>query len=162
MGRVGRVVHGALTAPLPLPGGGTISLRDLEPGRLLRELRFLEPFPGAPDFLTGSLDGLFEHHGRTYVLDWKSNLLPAYDGEALEACVREHYELQVRIYTLATLAFLGIQGEGDYESRFGGVLYVFLRGLPEGGVWSARPTWNEVIGWRQALSELRPFEGGRP
>jgi exodeoxyribonuclease V beta subunit len=156
--RVGSMVHGALTLALPLPGGDAVALRDLEPGHILRELRFLEPFPGAPDFLTGSLDALFEHRGRTYVLDWKSNLLPAYGAEALETCVREHYELQVRIYTLAVLAFLGIRDEADYEARFGGALYVFLRGLPE-GVWNERPAWDEVLHWRRALAELRPFDG---
>ena len=158
--RVAALVHGALTQPLLLPDAGAVVLRDLEPGKLLRELRFLEPFPGAPDFLTGSLDALFEHGGRTYVLDWKSNLLVGYGPEELQACVREHYALQVRIYTLATLAFLGIRDEADYETRFGGALYVFLRGLPT-GVWNHRPSWDDVLAWRRDLAELRPFEGGR-
>jgi len=155
--RVASLVHAALTQPLGLPGGARTALAELDPARVLRELRFLQPFPESPDFLTGSLDVLFEHGGRAYVLDWKSNLLPAYGPEALETCVQEHYELQVRIYTLAALAFLGIRDGEDYDARFGGVLYVFLRGLPGEGLWSARPAWNEVLCWWQELAEMRPF-----
>jgi exodeoxyribonuclease V beta subunit len=124
----------------------------------LRELRFLAPFPGAPDFLTGSLDLLFEHGGRAFVLDWKSNLLPDYGSEVLKTCVSEHYELQVRIYTLAALGFLSIYDEAAYEARFGGVLYVFLRGLPEQGVWSMRPSWSQVCAWHEELMAMRPFD----
>jgi exodeoxyribonuclease V beta subunit len=130
----------------------------LDPARVLRELRFLSPFPGAPDFLTGSMDVLFEHQGQAFVLDWKSNALPDYGPQALEDCVREHYDLQVRIYTLAALDFLGIEDELAYEARFGGALYVFLRGLPGQGVWSRRPLWVEVEVWRRELATLKPFE----
>lgn len=98
---------------------------------------------------------LFEHRERAWVLDWKSNLLPEYELPILERCIHEHYELQVRIYTLAALAFLGIQDEAAYEARFGGVLYIFLRGLPEAGIWSRRPSWSQVLTWRRELAALR-------
>jgi len=146
-----RRVFLGFTTPLPLVGGpAPLASAD----RLLRELDFLTGLPGGADFLGGSMDALFEKDGRAYVLDWKSNGLPDYGAEALEACVAEHYELQVRIYTLAALRFLGIRDEAAYEARFGGVLYVFLRGLPEAGVWTSRPAWADVRTWERELADL--------
>jgi exodeoxyribonuclease V beta subunit len=115
---------------------------------------FLTGLPGDTDFLGGSLDALFEKDGRAYFLDWKSNSLPDYGPEALATCVSSHYNLQVRIYTLAILRFLGVTSEAAYEARFGGALYVFLRGLPEGGVWGFRPAWSEVLAWEQDLAAV--------
>jgi exodeoxyribonuclease V beta subunit len=153
---VSSTVHRALTTPLALPSGASASLAQVAPDRLLREMRFLTEYPGGPDFLGGSIDALFEHEGRIFILDWKSNALPDYGPESLEACVREHYDLQVRIYTLATLRFLGIQDRAAFETRFGGCLYVFLRGLPQQGVWSSCPDWAEVVRWASKLAELQP------
>lgn len=146
-----RRVYLGFTTPLPLRKG-TVTLAGAD--RLLRELDFLTGLPGGADFLGGSLDALFEQDGRTYVLDWKSNGLPDYGMEALEACMDAHYALQVRIYTLAALRFLGVRDAAEYEACFGGVLYVFLRGLPEAGVWAQRPTWAEVQAWERELADL--------
>jgi len=148
---VGRHVYLALHTPLPLAGGeGPLCEAD----HLLRELDFLSGFPGSDHFLGGSLDALFEKGGRTYLLDWKSNRLGDYGPDSLAACVGDHYELQVRIYTLAALRFLGIREEAAFEARFGGVLYVFLRGLPGGGIWFTRPSWGEVQAWEAELARL--------
>jgi len=126
---------------------------------VLRELEFLTPVPGSldsanRDLLTGSMDALIQWQGRAYLVDWKSNLLENYEPTTLDACVHGEYDLQVRIYTLAALRFLGIGTEAAYEKAFGGVRYVFLRGLPEGGVWSYRPAWTEVRAWEAQLAEL--------
>ncbi|MBK8725706.1 MAG: UvrD-helicase domain-containing protein [Holophagaceae bacterium] len=147
----------ALTTPVPLPGGPCVALDTVS--RRLPELAFQMPFPGHPDGLEGSLDLVFEAAGRLFVLDWKSNTLADgdYGAAAVAAAVEEHYALQVRIYTLAALAFAGIHDEAAFEARFGGVVYLFLRGLPAGGVWTHRPTWTEVQGWREALAET-PLE----
>jgi len=112
------------------------------------------------DLLTGSIDALVQWQGRGYVLDWKSNLLEAYDPATLAECVNGEYALQVRIYTVATLRFLGIETEAAYDQAFGGVQYVFLRGLPEGGVWSCRPTWSEVQAWEAELAGLSEASHG--
>lgn len=148
---VGRLVFLGLTTPLEL-GGSRAPLHAAE--ALLREMDFLSRFPGSEDFLEGSLDALFRAGGRAYVLDWKSNTLPDYGAEALAAFVRDHYEWQVCIYTLATLDFLGIEDEAAYARDFGGVLYVFLRGLPDVGQHFARPAWDEVRRWREELAAL--------
>ena len=149
---VARLVHQALTTPFPWIRVGSRAVAEAT--HSLRELDFLTAAPGTPEFLEGSLDALLEFEGRAFILDWKSNTLPAYDPATLAENVRTHYDLQVRIYTLATLRFLGIETEAGYEARFGGVAYVYLRGLPEGGFWHTRPSWADVQAWRLALSQL--------
>jgi exodeoxyribonuclease V beta subunit len=71
-----------------------------------------------------------------------------------------NYELQRRLYALALVKMLGIAGEDDYEARFGGTVYVFLRALPA-GVELGRPTWAEVQAWERELAQdLKPVGGG--
>ena len=128
--------------------------------RLLREVDFFSRFldadryPGEKDLLKGSIDVLCESDGRFYLLDLKSNLLPDYEPATLHHAVMAHYLLQAQVYLLACLAFLGIRDEAAYEARFGGILYVFLRGLPEKGTWSLRPTWAEVQDWKHDLARV--------
>ncbi len=150
---VSRMLHLAMIHPLTLPDSlGSLPVCRAE--RVLKELRFLIRFPGKSEHgLQGSLDVLLRHEGRAWIIDWKSNLLPDYGPDQLEAVVQEHYALQVQIYTLAALRLLRICSEEDYKNRFGGVLYVFLRGLPDGGVWSLRPSWTEIRTWEETLAK---------
>jgi len=150
-----RLARAALTTPIPLPEGPELRLDDLE--RRLPEVAFQMPFPDHPDGLEGSLDLLFEWEDRLYLLDWKTNTLEDgdYGPEALDRTMAAHYDLQVRIYTLAALAFAGIDDEAAFEARFGGAVYVFLRGLPVGGIWTRRPSWAEVQAWRRELGDMR-------
>lgn len=150
-----RLAWAALTTEIRLPEGPTVRLDDLD--MRLPEVAFQMPFPGHPDGLEGSLDLLFEWEGRIYVLDWKTNSLEGgdYGREALDRTMAAHYDLQVRIYTLAALAFAGIDHEAAFRERFGGAVYVFLRGLPTGGIWTHRPTWAEVQTWRWELGDMR-------
>ena len=48
----------------------------------------------------------------------------------VEAHVAKNYALQEQLYALALVRMLGIASEADYEARFGGTLYLFVRGLP--------------------------------
>ena len=147
-------IHRGLGRPLPLPGGGSTILAEAGP-RLLRELDFLTPYPVGKDLLTGSIDALFEWQGRTFILDWKTNRLPEYGPSAVGSVVQESYGLQVKVYTLTTCRFLGIDNREAYEQLFGGVIYVFVRGLRhDQGVWTHRPTWEEVLGYRSDLADL--------
>ncbi|HET6329256.1 MAG TPA: UvrD-helicase domain-containing protein [Holophagaceae bacterium] len=147
-----RLAHAGFNQPLALPGVSPVALCAVEPSRLLRELDFLAEAAGGR--LTGALDALFEHEGRVFILDWKSNRLPGYGAAEVAACVAEDYALQVKIYTLAVLRVMGIGNEADYEARFGGAVYVFLRGLPEGGQWAERPAWRDILAWQAELREL--------
>src|SRR5205814_8462107 len=99
----------------------------------------------------GSLGVAFEHEGRTHFVDWKSDTLPSYGSEALHRRVDEHYDAQRKLYALAIAKLLGIASEADYEARFGGILYCFLRGFsPEGqGLWAERPSWRELMAWAE-------------
>lgn len=150
-----RLAWAALTTEVHLPEGPEMRLDEAE--KRLPEVAFQMPFPGHPDGLEGSLDLLFEWEGRIYVLDWKTNSLEGgdYGPESLDRAMAAHYDLQVRIYTLAALAFAGIEDEATFQARFGGAVYVFLRGLPTGGIWTRRPGWEEVQAWRRELGDMR-------
>ncbi|UAM97281.1 UvrD-helicase domain-containing protein [Polaribacter litorisediminis] len=85
--------------------------------------------------LNGFIDLFFEHDNKYYVLDWKSNYL----GDTLEdytptklndAMNESNYHLQYFLYTMAAKRFLESKIRYfDYEKQFGGVIYVFLRGV---------------------------------
>jgi exodeoxyribonuclease V beta subunit len=82
--------------------------------------------------LTGRIDLVYRHHGRFYVLDYKSNRLPAYDGASLDLAVRDsEYDLQYVLYTLALHRWLRFRlgADYDYARDVGGVRYLFCRGL---------------------------------
>ncbi len=119
-------------------------LPTLQPPDLGR-LRF-SPIDG---YLRGSIDLLFRHEGRYYLLDWKSNWLgdtpQAYDPPGLLAAMKHHlYGLQAHLYLLAADRFLAARLPGyDYERDFGGLFYLFLRGVekgnPERGIYREKP-----------------------
>ena len=82
--------------------------------------------------MTGLIDLTYTHAGRWYVLDYKSNRLPAYDAATMQrAMAHSEYDLQALIYTLALHRWLRFRlGDGyDYARDFGGIRYLFCRGL---------------------------------
>ncbi|QNH19265.1 exodeoxyribonuclease V subunit beta [Xanthomonas sp. GW] len=105
--------------------------------------------------MTGLIDLTYQHDGRWYVLDYKSNRLPSYDADALvRAMAHSEYELQALIYTVALHRWLRFRlGETyDYARDFGGVRYLFCRGLdatrdPSPGVhaWRFDPALVEAV-----------------
>jgi exodeoxyribonuclease V beta subunit len=98
-------------------------------------------FTGFTGFLQGFIDLVFERGGRWYVADYKSNRLDRYHPEALDrVMLRSHYILQARIYLLALHRHLRAHlPDYDPERHLGGVMYLFVRGFPEQGVWWDRP-----------------------
>ena len=151
------LAHAALTAPLPIVGGVLAGLVSAK--RTAREMEFLFPFPaeaGGPEsgFVKGFVDVIFEHEGRSYFGDWKTDRLPAWDAAAIEAHIRANYALQERLYSLALVRMLGIEDAAGYEARFGGTLYIFVRGLGRSpdAVRGGRPTFDEIIAWQQELA----------
>ena len=104
--------------------------------------------------LKGFVDLVFEHAGRYYVADYKSNWLgasaQAYSVEHLQAAVLEHrYDLQLVLYTLALHRQLGARLPGyDYDRHVGGGVYLFLRGVdaPGHGVFHHCPP-RALIEW---------------
>ncbi|OEC33117.1 DNA helicase/exodeoxyribonuclease V, beta subunit [Pseudomonas cuatrocienegasensis] len=108
-------------------------------------------------FLKGFIDLTFEHQGRWYIADYKSNWLGPdvsyYGGQRLEqALAAEHYYLQYLIYLVALRRFLR-QRLVDFDgSQLGGAYYLFLRGMPTAGVYFSRPG-DELLDALDALFE---------
>jgi exodeoxyribonuclease V beta subunit len=120
-------------------------------------LRF-EPIAG---FVRGYVDLVFESQGRWYLVDYKSSSLGPgvehYARQGLAAVMAEHhYFLQYHLYAVAVHRMLCLRTlDYDYDRDFGGVFYLFLRGItpqhaPEHGVFFDRPPRSTLL----ALSAL--------
>ena len=149
----------ALQAARRLPElGFTFPVRELDVARLrtlltdpanglaapLREAAARLEFDSLKGFLKGFIDLTFEHDGRWYIADYKSNWLGPdasyYGGERLlQALAGEHYYLQYLIYLVALRRFLRQRLADFTDDQLGGAFYLFLRGMPEAGVYFARP-----------------------
>lgn len=99
--------------------------------------------------LRGFIDLVFEHDGQLYILDWKSNHLgnrvEAYRTDSLTKAMSQHdYFLQYCLYCVALKRYLEIRMPNtNYYDAFGGVYYVFLRGISKqenSGVFFDRPS----------------------
>ncbi|HEY8039362.1 MAG TPA: UvrD-helicase domain-containing protein [Polyangiaceae bacterium] len=156
-----RLVWGAYTTPVELPGGRRMG-RFAEAARVVREMEFVFPVPEARAYVRGSLDLALEHEGLTYFVDWKTDSLSSYEAPALGRHTHAHYEDQVQLYALAVIKLLGVTTREGYDARFGGLLYCFLRGFDERGrgLWSTRPTWDDVRSWEAALRARRRWGRG--
>ncbi|CDH46751.1 exodeoxyribonuclease V subunit beta [Candidatus Contendibacter odensensis] len=119
-----------------------------EPFREMIEKLEFNPLRG---YMKGFMDLVFEAEGRFYLVDYKSNWLgaelAAYRRASLdEAMARDSYVLQYLIYTVALHRYLRLRVlDYDYERHFGGVFYLFLRGMnpesgPDCGVYQNRPS----------------------
>jgi exodeoxyribonuclease V beta subunit len=130
-----------------------------------------EPLRG---FMRGAIDLVFRRDGRWYLADYKSNhlgdRLADYAPDLLPAAMSEgHYFLQYHLYALALHRWLRWRVPGyRYDDGFGGVFYLFLRGMaPSGaepagaphGVFFDRPR-PEMIDALDAL--MQAGDGGRP
>ncbi len=102
-------------------------------------------------FMKGFIDLVFEHDGRYYLADYKSNWLgndcSAYGPDQLAAAMGRHgYSLQYLIYTVALHRYLRRRvADYSYERCLGGVYYLFLRGMDPArgnhtGVFHDRPS----------------------
>jgi exodeoxyribonuclease V beta subunit len=149
----------ACATPLPGGAGAApFALAELAPDLQCRELEFhlpwqdvdlaaipalaarhglrLAPLPAerAQGFLKGYIDLVAQHEGRCYLFDYKSNWLGSapqdYAPPALARSMDENgYRLQALLYTVAVHRWLGRRPGYDYERDFGGVRYLYLRGL---------------------------------
>ena len=86
--------------------------------------------------LKGFTDLIFEHEGRYWVLDYKSNALgggdAAYHANALAQGMAEHrYDIQGALYMLALHRLLKSRmgDEYDPQEHLGGAIFLFLRGI---------------------------------
>jgi len=104
-------------------------------------------FSPVKGMLLGFIDLVFEQGGRYYIVDWKSNHLgnapQDYGQAALKRAMEENfYPLQYLLYTVALDNYLRLRiPDYDYGRHFGGVFYLFLRGVDGtgNGVFADRP-----------------------
>jgi exodeoxyribonuclease V beta subunit len=117
----------------------------------------------------GFIDLTFEHDGRYYVADYKSNWLgvddAAYTEQAMEQSILDNrYDLQYVLYLLALHRQLKARlADYDYDRHVGGALYLFLRGTraPSQGVYFARPP-RELIERLDRLFQGKPEPKAEP
>jgi exodeoxyribonuclease V beta subunit len=173
-----RMLVDVLATPLPLGSAQPLRLADLPRSRRLTELEFHLPshrldaaalnatlaelgyavprlaFAPLRGYLKGFIDLVLEHEGRYFVIDWKSNHLgdapTDYGAAALAAAMAaQGYHLQALLYSVALDRFLRCRVPGyDAERHFGGVAYLFVRGL--------RPGWTSASGVPAGLHFHRP------
>lgn len=149
--RAAFAVHRSLEFPAMLP-------------EALEQLDFV-PVRGA---MKGFIDLVFERDGRFYLADWKSNFLgrslDAYGRLALrDVMMRELYVLQYHLYAVALDRYLAFRiPEYQYRTHFGGVYYLFLRGMSpqrgaEYGVFHDRPAEALVRELSRCLHAAKAF-----
>jgi exodeoxyribonuclease V beta subunit len=104
-------------------------------------------------YLTGFIDLLFRKDNRYFIVDWKSNRRNGSQRDftrkgLVEEVSLHSYWLQYLIYSVAVHQFLSKAIEDyRYDAHFGGVYYIFLRGVDGGkdadghvnGVYADRP-----------------------
>jgi len=119
-------------------------------------------FPFTKGFMKGYIDMVFHEKGRYYLVDWKSKFLGTrvedYSKDALNKVMsNDFYILQYHLYTLALCQYLSIRlADFSYEKDFGGVFYVFIRGVdpdrgPKFGVYKDFPRPDLINALARAL-----------
>ena len=105
---------------LPIDG---FCLRDIDRSKVIPEMEFMFSDQGAT--IKGFIDLCFEHQGKYYIIDWKSNVLENYSPEKIEQAMISHdYLLQGKIYLTALTRYLKRFG----NCPCGGAFFVFVRG----------------------------------
>ena len=154
LAQTARLVSRALNVQLP----GNLRLCDLPASQQVREMAFhfrlrstridavhallqAHGYPRARRPAQATLDGLMQGYidlvyrdasGKHYVLDYKTNRLPAYDPDSLRRAIRtQDYDLQYLIYLVALRRWLKLRrGDAYSDARdLGGAVYLFLRGI---------------------------------
>jgi exodeoxyribonuclease V beta subunit len=157
-------------------GGNRFTLADIEQEKRLNELEFdfnvpefnpsdlngleddgtsirVKYYESVEGIMNGKMDMFFEHGGKYYILDWKSNFLgdtlDYYKKDLLHGAMSENnYHLQYLLYTVASKKYLESRlPRFNYERDFGGVIYMFVRGIRSGGdtgVFTTKPSFNTI------------------
>ncbi|ABR74546.1 exodeoxyribonuclease V subunit beta [Actinobacillus succinogenes] len=171
-----------LEAVLTTPLSAGFKLTDIRPQHCLKEMQFYlnldrtfdvkafnlllrqyHPLYQQPyllddirGMLRGFIDLVYRHDGKYYLLDYKTNLLPAYSEERIRTDIQQHYyDLQYLLYSLALHCFLQRRLPAyDYETHFGGVIYAYVRGMDgsgKTGVFTTRPAARLIRGLEELL-----------
>ncbi len=126
-------------------------IRDGHPGR---------GYTGPHRFMKGFIDLIARQNGQYFIVDYKSNYLgntpDDYSREKLrEAIYSAMYDLQYHIYTVALKKYLeSVDTNFDYNLNFGGVVYLFVRGIRPGsdnGIWFHKPELETITSLEEEL-----------
>ncbi|MGB1199583.1 MAG: exodeoxyribonuclease V subunit beta [Thalassotalea sp.] len=135
---------------------------------------FLPNISTLQGMMHGFIDLIFEHQGKYYLCDYKSNHLGNsvndYTADKLTQSIQSHhYDLQYLIYSVALQRFLK-QKLPNYsvEQHFGGVFYFYLRGMSthskNTGVYYCQLTADELTQLDDTFANNHqisaPVEGG--
>ncbi|MBK6865754.1 MAG: exodeoxyribonuclease V subunit beta [Ideonella sp.] len=175
---LGRLLGDVLATPLPVGTPTPLRLAGVPRARRLVELEFHLPvtqldaaalngllgelglaaprldFATLRGYLKGFIDLVVEHEGRYFIVDWKSNHLgdraADYGTAPLAAAMAaQGYHLQALVYAVALDRLLARRLAGyDAATHFGGVLYLFVRGV--------RPGWVQLDGSPAGMHFARP------
>lgn len=162
MTRTVDIIWNTMNASLPeIQGdkktGKVFSLKKLDSQDRLAEMEFhmdvneKDCTDKPKTFCKGYMDLVFviKGEGKEYysVLDWKSNLLQKYDSKSTFEAAKEHYSIQMVLYSYSLIMWLcsikGKSPEDVFKEHFGGIYYVFARGCKaseESGIFAH--TWN--------------------
>jgi exodeoxyribonuclease V beta subunit len=173
-----RLLDDVMATPLPLGAGTPLRLATLPRTRVRKEMEFHLPaaavdaaalnrlladhglamprlsFATLRGYLKGFIDLVFEHDGRYFIADWKSNHLGVraadYGPAPLAAAMAaQGYHLQALLYAVALDRYLARRVAGyQRASHFGGAVYLFVRGL--------RPHWRNADGTPTGCHVHRP------
>ena len=99
---------------------------------------------GINGLLNGVIDLLFYHNGKYYIADYKTNRLESYSKSSVWKVMADcGYILQAYLYTVAFYRLMQHRKEDfSYQNDFGGILYLFPKGMDQHGhgIWYHTPT----------------------
>jgi exodeoxyribonuclease V beta subunit len=131
--------HGVSTARIDHLIGASLHPNSARPALKVQQLNGL---------LTGFIDIVFEHDGRYFVLDYKSNKLANYSQKSITQSMLSHrYEVQYTLYVLALHRLLKSRLPNyNYEQHVGGAIYLYLRGIDQlgQGVYVNKPPYDLI------------------
>ncbi len=118
-------------------------------------------------FMNGFIDLWFEHEGKIYILDWKTNSLARkienFTPDKLKKAVcDDFYFMQYLIYIIAMVKYLkhrtGMTNTCEiYDRYFGGVYYIYARGIQaksDRGIFFTRPDATYIQELEEVLTCL--------
>ena len=111
-------------------------------------------------YIRGEIDHLYQHDGRYYILDYKTNHLgnrPAdYSRDNIrEAMSDHHYWLQAALYQLALHRLLQNRlPDYDPTRHLGGIEYLYLRGIDPAHPENGKYGWQYDVGFIEELNRI--------
>ncbi|MCL2844536.1 MAG: UvrD-helicase domain-containing protein [Chitinivibrionia bacterium] len=112
-----------------------IDLKKIQEEIAKGKINFVVPRELPDKYISGAIDLIFlGADGKYYILDWKSNAMNGdFSEENVNAEMLSHgYHLQYYIYAVALKRWLEkTKSDFDFAQNFGGVYYIFIRGVNE-------------------------------